>query len=134
MLSFRSTRKTEDVDIAVSKEALYEFDSAAANNSRFKKQSGGLREYTSNTGIIVKFDFVPVGGALAPKFKVVEALPGSNKVRVERREDKDATHSIRIMENVGTNLGELTEEEEYVEDFAKLLSGPVKQRFWALQI
>ena len=76
--SFGSTRKTEDVDIAVSKEALYEFDNAAANNSRFKKQSGGLWEYTSNTGIIVKFDFRPVGGAMVPKLKVVEALPGSN--------------------------------------------------------
>ncbi|KAK3170838.1 hypothetical protein OEA41_002922 [Lepraria neglecta] len=45
--SFGSTRKTEDVDIAVSKEALYEFDNAAANNNLlFKKQSGGLWEYT----------------------------------------------------------------------------------------
>ena len=63
-----------------------------------------------------------------------ETLMAKVEVRVERREDKDATHSIRIMENAGTNLEELTKEEEYVEDFAKLLCGPVKRRFWALQI
>lgn len=62
-----------------------------------------------------------------------ETLMAKVEVRVERGEDKDATHSIRIMENAVTNLGELTEEEEYVEDFAKLF-GPVKQRLLALQI
>jgi hypothetical protein len=80
MLVLGSTRKTEDVDIAVTAEALYEFEKAAAPDSRFSQDAMLIWTYTGSTpetrGILVGFEFLAMGGIFVPEIRAVRPALG----------------------------------------------------------
>src|SRR5437762_13723502 len=71
MLSLGSTRKTEDVDIVVTAEALNAFEEAAALDSRFSVDAVHSWTYAGSTpeteGIFVRIDILAMGGGFLPE-------------------------------------------------------------------
>ncbi len=73
-----SKRKTEDVDFAVSPAALFAFEEAACNHSRFSK--GAVAEWTYSCQgegieeVKVSLEFLQMGGDFAPNIKVVKPV------------------------------------------------------------
>jgi hypothetical protein len=77
LLSVGGTRKTEDVDVAVTAPALHAFYAAALHDPRFKKGAMDAWEYTSSSGISVPFEFLSQGGGFVPIIRAArEIIPG----------------------------------------------------------
>lgn len=77
LLSVGGTRKTEDVDIAITVPALHAFYDAALHDPRYKKGAMDAWEYTSSNGIKVPFEFLLQGGGFVPVIREArEIIPG----------------------------------------------------------
>jgi len=81
LLSLGGTRKTEDVDVAVSAASLHAFYAAALHDPRFKKGAMDDWEYTSSSGIIVPFEFLLQGGDFAPVIKAAREIVAGGGMR-----------------------------------------------------
>lgn len=76
-LTLGGNRKTADVDIAVTAEALHAFFEAAENDPRFTKDFSDNWEYKSSFDTTVPFEFLIQGGGFVPILRNVERF-GSN--------------------------------------------------------
>ena len=65
-LTLGGNRKTADVDIAVTAEALHAFFEAAENDPRFSKDFSDNWEYKSSLDTTVPFEFLIQGGGFVP--------------------------------------------------------------------
>ena len=74
LLSLGGTRKTEDVDVAVTGPALHAFCAAAANDPRFQKGPMEAWEYTASSGIIVPFEFLAQGAGFVPLIRAAREI------------------------------------------------------------
>ena len=70
-----SNRSTEDVDFAVSAEALHAFFDGATGDIRFVRDSNDIWTYICQAnGIQVGIEFLAAGGPFAPNIKVYQAV------------------------------------------------------------
>ncbi|KAI9773523.1 MAG: hypothetical protein M1839_002059 [Geoglossum umbratile] len=80
MLVLGGDRKTEDVDIVVTAEALHAFEEAAALNPRFRKSVVQSWTYTSTTpeieGLCATIEFLGMGGGFAPEIRAARPALG----------------------------------------------------------
>ena len=80
LLLLGGSRKTEDVDFAVTAAALDAFEEAAHKDPRFAKGNAADWTYSCQgediEGIQVPFEFLQMGGGFAPYIKVVKVAGG----------------------------------------------------------
>lgn len=127
LLCLGGTRRTEDVDIAVTAAALHGFHAAALDDPRFKKGSIENWQYTSSNGITVPFEFILQGGGFAPVITAAREIGPDGGMRAGlgelalmkartwlSREEKKDMDDFKFL---------LTKMEEMDESFGKLLAG-----------
>ena len=129
LLSVGGDRKTEDVDVAVTIEALHAFFAAASQDPRFQKVGVDTWEYTSSNEITVPFEFLDQGGGFVPVIKAAREIAAGGPMRaglgelaimkartsLDREEVKDMEDFkflINKMEETGETFGELLPGEE----------------------
>lgn len=81
LLSLGGTRRTEDVDIAVTAAALHAFHGAALADPRFKKGAVDDWEYTSRSGIVVPLEFLAQGTGFVPVIRQAREIDGGGGMR-----------------------------------------------------
>jgi Nucleotidyl transferase AbiEii toxin, Type IV TA system len=146
MLSLGGSRKTEDVDIAVTAEALDAFQEAAILDPRFSQDAMLSWTYTGNTpetrGITVTLEFLAMGGGFVPEIRAARpiALGGFRaglaelivmKARTldsrdEARDARDLRFLLEKMEGSDENFRDVEleeEDQEIMEDMVRRLGG-----------
>jgi len=146
MLSLGGSRKTEDVDIAVTAETLDAFQEAAILDPRFSQDVMLSWTYTGNTpetrGITVTLEFLAMGGGFVPEIRAARpiALGGFRaglaelivmKARTldsrdEARDARDLRFLLEKMEGSDENFRDVEleeEDQEIMEDMVRRLGG-----------
>src|SRR5579862_492825 len=146
MLSLGGSRKTEDVDIAVTAETLDAFQEAAILDPRFSQDVMLSWTYTGNTpetrGITVTLEFLAMGGGFVSEIRAARpiALGGFRaglaelivmKARTldgrdEARDARDLRFLLEKMEGSDENFRDVEleeEDQEIMEDMVRRLGG-----------
>ena len=132
LLTLGGTRKTEDVDFAVTASALHAFFAAALHHPRFKKGSIENWEYTSSNGIIVPFEFLAQGGGFVPVIRAATEITAGGGMRAGLGELAIMKARAWLSRDEKTDLEDfkflLAKMEEMEESFGELLPGDGEEK------
>jgi hypothetical protein len=119
LLSLGGTRKTGDVDVAVTGPALHAFHAAALNDERFNQLGGESWEYTSSNEICVPFEFLLQGGDFIPVIEGAREIGACGEMRAGLGElaimkaktwlDRDEDKDLQDFRFLITKMGEMGE-------------------------